>query len=180
MAYFTPFPQIQYLFTINGVDQLIVLKDIALNVRFNDLMLSKIELFDDYYIKEGSTPEQISELLYGIPEYHWTIMLINGKFDRINDFPIADYLLEEYTYKKYRTSPTDNIMTVIGAPKILYGEILHRENYTGLDCNEGTPFSHQVSNIEYETTLNESKRRIKVINPKLIEQTVEELKASFA
>lgn len=179
MAYFTAFPKIQYLFNIGGVDQLVVLKDIILNVRFRNDVLSRIELFDDYLIKDGATPEQISEILYGIPDYHWTIMLINQKFDRINDWPIPDLAVENYTFKKYKTSPIDLPEDVLYAPKVLHGEILYREDYTGLDCNPDTPFSHQVINLEYEITLNESKRQIKVINPQLIEQTAKELKAAF-
>lgn len=180
MTYFKSFPKINYLFTIDGVDQLIVIKDIVLNVRFHEFMKNRVELFDDYLIKDGATPEQISELLYGNPYYHWTIMLVNNKFDRIEDFPVADSVLEDYTYRKYRSSEDDLREDVLYAPKYLYGEILHREDFTGVDCNANSPFSHQVTNIEYETTINESKRRIKIINPKLIEQTVVELKSLFA
>jgi hypothetical protein len=180
MAYFTAFPKVQYLFNIGGVDQLVVLKDVILNVRFRPDVLNRVELFDDYLIKEGATPEEISEILYGDPKFHWTIMLINGKFDRINDWPMSDRAVEDYTFKKYLTSPLDLPEDIIYEPKILYGEILYREDYTGLDCNPDTPFSHEVTNIEYEMTLNESKRQIKIINPKLIEQVSQELRVAFS
>ena len=177
MAYFTAFPTIAYPFTIDGVDQIGVIKVIILNVRFRQEVLDRVELYDEYLIHDGATPEHISEILYGDPNYHWTIMLINGRFDRINDFPVSERALEDYTYKKYRASESDLPENILYAPKVLFGEVLWREDYTGLDCNPNSPFSHIVSNIEYETAINESKRRIRVINPSLIEQTVKELKA---
>jgi hypothetical protein len=37
---------------------------------------------------DGDTPEIISEKMYGTPNYHWILMLLNQRYDYINDFPL--------------------------------------------------------------------------------------------
>lgn len=179
MPYFTPFPKISYVFNIKGVDQLRIIKDIVLNVRFRQKVLDNIALFDDYVIQDGASPEAISEALYGTPLHHWTIMLVNEKFDKHEDFPCSDEVLSQYVIKKYRTSPTEVDEDILYAPKILYGEVLYRGDFDGIDCDVDTPFSHVVTNIEYETTENEKKRNIRVISPSIITQVTDEIYAMF-
>jgi len=179
MAYFSPFPKISYVFNINGIDQLRVIKDIALNVRFREKILNNIELFDNYVIQDGLSPELISERLYGTPLHHWTIMLVNERFDRYEDFPVSEETLARYTIAKYRTTVDQLDEDILFAPKILYGAFLYRGDYDGLDCDEGTPFSHMVTNLEYETTENEKKRNIRVINPSIITSVTEEIYSMF-
>ena len=177
--YFDAYPKISYVFNIGGVDQLQIIKDIVLNVRFRTKVLDNVALFDDYVIQDGLSPELISEFLYGSPNYHWTIMLVNEKFDRYEDFPMSEENLGEYVVKKYRTSPAQIDSDILYAPKILYGETLYRGDYTKLDCDADTPFSHMVTNLEYETTENEKKRRIRVINPQIISQITDEIYTMF-
>jgi hypothetical protein len=177
--YFKPFPKITYPFTIDGVEQLRVLKDVVLNVRFRQQVLDNIALFDEYVIQDGASPEVISEKLYGTPLYHWIIMLVNDRFNRSDDFPCSDDALSLYTYKKYKTSPMELLEDVLYAPKKLYGEVLYRGDYTGLDCDSDAPFSHMVTNFEYEQAENEKKRRIRVISPQIIDQVSEEIYNMF-
>lgn len=177
--YFQSYPKISYVFNINGIDQLRIIKDIVLNVRFRQKILDNVALFDEYVIQDGLSPELISEKLYGTPLHHWTIMLVNERFDRFEDFPVSDETLASYTVKKYRTSDVQLDEDILYAPKILYGQVLYRGDFTGLDCDEGTPFSHRVTNLEYETTENEKKRRIRVINPQIITQVTEEIYSLF-
>lgn len=50
----------------------------------------------DYVMKDGETPESISEKLYDTNELWWTIMVINKRFDRFYDFVIPTKELNEY------------------------------------------------------------------------------------
>jgi hypothetical protein len=177
--YFDPYPKISYVFDIAGKRELRVIKDIVLNVRFRQKILDNIALFDDYLIQDGLSPELISEYLYGNPNFHWTIMLVNDKFDRYEDFPMSDDNLGKYVIKKYRTSPAQLDEDILYAPKILYGQMLFRGDFDGLDCDENTPFSHMVTNVEYETTENEKKRKIRVINPQIIVQVADKITSMF-
>ena len=177
--YFEAYPKLSYVFNIGGVEQLRIIKDIVLNVRFRTTILDNIELFDQYVIQDGLSPELISEALYGTPQHHWTIMLVNEKFDRHEDFPMSETALGAYTIKKYRTSPIELDEDILYAPKILHGEVLYRGDFDDIDCDESKPFSHMVTNLEYETTENEKKRYIRVISPLIITQVSEEIYSMF-
>jgi hypothetical protein len=50
---------------------------------------------------DGDTPEIISEKLYGIPDYHWILMLLNQRYDYVNDFPLSIRELEIMIANKY-------------------------------------------------------------------------------
>ena len=84
--YFANFPKIVYDFDLsNGTDYKVV-TDITRNVRVRKQILENIALYDFYDIAEGETPEIVSEKIYGTPYYHWVIMLVNQRYDYVNDF----------------------------------------------------------------------------------------------
>ena len=66
--YFKELPLVAQEFTIDGVDQNVLIRDITTNVRFFKKTLESIVLFDNYIIKDGDTPEIISDKFYGSPE----------------------------------------------------------------------------------------------------------------
>lgn len=89
MPYFSELPTIYYDFNIAGVNSIHVIRDISTNVRIKKEFLDTITLYDEYDIQDGETPDIISERVYGSPFYHWIIMLMNERFDYINDFPLS-------------------------------------------------------------------------------------------
>ena len=99
--YFENFPQILYDYKINGVVDYRVVTDITRNVRFRKQILENVTLYDEYDIVEGETPEIISEKVYGTPYYHWVIMLVNQRYDYVNDFPLTTRELEEFIDTTY-------------------------------------------------------------------------------
>lgn len=238
--YFANFPKIVYDFDLSsGVDYRII-TDITRNVRLRKQILENISVYDYYDIAEGETPEIISEKIYGTPYYHWVIMLVNQRYDYVNDFPLSQLELDTYIDKKYGNKKYHvhdykvngfikegvNIVTLrdstlegggigeMAVGKVLVsvdngyeariddilvesdnftvqvevsmrtGKFLQGETVTIL--NENT-FAEVVSstvpgqytttsNYDYEFALNESKRRIKIVDPKLVEQIVKEFK----
>jgi len=100
--YFKEFPQFLYDFNYgNNKVKTTVVKDITRNVRFRKEVLSNITLFDEYDIIDGETPEIISEKFYGTAEYHWAVMLANGKYDYRADFPMAEPVLQRHIADVY-------------------------------------------------------------------------------
>lgn len=159
--YFKQFPNIYYPFNINGVDTLKIVKDITLNVRVMRSVLENVLLYDEYYIQDGDTPEIIAEKMYGDPNLNWTIMLVNDKFDYVNDFPLSNASLEQMVSEKYGFGNRD-------VQHILFGR-LHYTNAAGTVIdNNGDPGLIYVSNYDYEARLNESKRSIKLISNDVI------------
>jgi hypothetical protein len=158
--YFENFPKFAYDFDINGERKVLIVSDITRNVRFRKDILSNVTLYDEYDIKEGETPEIIAEKLYGNSEYHWIIMLVNGRYDYIKDFPLTYTALTQYITDKYGVGNGSD-------PH-------HYENSMGYIVNSTDPDAQPVSNTAYEEKLNEAKRRIKVISPQLLDKIVQQ------
>ena len=158
--YFENFPKFAYDFDINGERKVLIVSDITRNVRFRKDILSNVTLYDEYDIKEGETPEIIAEKLYGNSEYHWVVMLVNDRYDYIKDFPLTYTALTQYITDKYGVGNGSDIH--------------HYENSMGYIVNSDDPDAESVSNTAYEETLNEAKRRIKVISPQLLEKIVQQ------
>ena len=158
--YFENFPKFAYDFDINGERKVLIVSDITRNVRFRKEILSNVTLYDEYDIKEGETPEIIAEKLYGNSQYHWIIMLVNGRYDYIKDFPLTYTALTQYITDKYGVGNESDAH--------------HYENSMGYIVNYDDPDAESVSNTAYEEKLNEAKRRIKVISPQLLEKIVQQ------
>lgn len=102
--YFQQFPKIYYEFEINGKMELRPITDITHNVRFRSEVLHNVSLYEIYYVRDGETPELLSDRFYGTPVYHWVIMLLNERYDYIRDWPLPDEILDEYVNETY-TNP---------------------------------------------------------------------------
>lgn len=152
--YFKKFNKIYYDFTVKGKTELSILTDITRNVRFRKELLANITSYDEYDIMDGETPEIIAEKVYGNPNYHWVIMLVNERYDYISDFPLSTYELEKHIISTYGITGAYDTHHYIDTK----GNIVH-SSYPG---------ATSVSNYQYEDELNESKRRIKIVSPKLI------------
>ena len=152
--YFKDVPQIYYDFDINGKRVVNVVKDITHNVRFKKEILANITLYDVYDIKHGETPEIIAERIYGNSNYHWVIMLVNERYDYINDFPKATPELEKFITDKYGAGHEYDTH--------------HYVDYNGYIVDSSNVQATPVTNYQYEDDMNESKRRIKLISPDLL------------
>jgi hypothetical protein len=157
--YFSNFPRIYYTLPDKDKELFLILTDITTNIRIKKEVLENITLYDEYDIKDGETPEIIAERIYGNPNYHWIIMLVNQRYNYLNDFPLTYDVLEEYTTKKYGAENIYNI---------------HHYERDGLVVDNFTVGATPVTNYDFETSENEKKRRIKLISPSLIQQILTE------
>lgn len=160
-----------YMFVINGQQTLRTVRDITLSIRPLKEVLSNVTLYDTYAIQDGDTPEIISELLYGTPYYHWIIMLVNEKYDYLNDFPLDNKRLQEYVTAKYGEGNEH-------AQHYLFGR-KHYVSPEGYIVDEGKPGAVAVTNSEYEFNKNEENRYIKVVNAKYVATFVKDLNEAF-
>jgi hypothetical protein len=156
--YFENFPQMLYDYQVGNNIEVFLMTDITRNIRFRTEVLSNITVYDYYDIIDGETPEIISDKIYGTPEYHWVIMLANDLYDYRADFPLSYDALEQYITDKYGSN-ADSIHHWQDPT----GQFVVDQTYSG---------ATSVSNRQYEETLNETKRRIKIISPSLIQQVL--------
>jgi len=130
-----------------------VVTDITQNVRVRKELLQNITLYEEYDIVDGETPEIIAEKIYGDAYYHWVVMLTNNKFDYRNDFPLDYPRLTSYITEKYGDDSD---------------AVHHWESDKGYVVVSDYPGAVSVSNRQHEELLNEKKRRIKIIDPSLL------------
>lgn len=151
--YFENFPKFLYDFDIKGERKAFVVTDITRNIRFRRDVLANITVYDEYDVVDGETPEIIAEKIYGDSQYHWVVMLANERFDYRSDW-VMDYpRLSAFIQDKYGNQAD---------------AIHHYEDEKGNIVHSTAPGAASVSNRQYEERLNESKRRIKIISPQLL------------
>jgi hypothetical protein len=94
MTYFTNFPS--GLLKIGNEYKYVT--DIFRRVYTNTFATHYSEL-ETVTIPEGYTVEQVSDLYYGSPTYHWVIMILNNIVDIREEWPRSNTDLVEYALK---------------------------------------------------------------------------------
>jgi hypothetical protein len=151
--YFEKFPTFMYDFEITPGKERVTyaITDITRNIRFRRDVLANITVYDTYDVVSGETPEILAERFYGDPNLHWVVMLANQRYDYRNDWLMDTTALEKYIVEKYDDP---------------YG--IHHYESNNLIVSYDYPNAQPVTNWEYEDTINESKRTIKVVSPELL------------
>lgn len=161
--YFDKFERIFYDLDLGKQNtDLTVLTDITTNVRFKKYLIENVSSWDYYYIKEGETLEIISEKLYGSPLYHWILMVLNEKYDYVNDMPLSQIDLEKHVDDKYGSGARNTVH--------------HYIDQRGYVVNSSVVGSTPVTNLEHEEKVNEAKRKIKILSPTLLSRILDQFR----
>jgi len=160
--YFENFPVIIY----KNKDVTNLLRRIAIRskVKTNTLF------FDTYDVKEGETPEIIADKLYGDPQLHWVIMIVNNIVDRYHGWPMFGNQFLDYVNEKYSNPSATH-----------HYEIAQSSGDTSVKINIGTdntdyPTATAITNFEFEQTDQDNKRKIRLLDPRFIDDFVSEFK----
>lgn len=108
-------------------------------------------LYDFYDIQDGETPEIIADKLYNEAAFHWVILLCNDIIDPVYDWVMTQDSLYRHVVETYGE---DHI-----------NDTHHYEDGNGNWVGYDYPNAARITNMEYEESVNESKRRIKVLQP---------------
>jgi|TARA_B100001093_G_scaffold440640_1_gene441279 hypothetical protein len=158
-SYFKKFQQIYYITRVGNEEQLKVLTDITTNVRLRKKILQNITAYEFYNLKQFETIENLAEKLYGDPNMHWIIMLVNDRYDYVNDFPLEQDAFDAMITANY-ASP----------------DATKWHKLDGLVVDSTVAGATAQTHRQYEQERNEAKRRIKIITPALANQVVQEFK----
>ena len=168
--YFSSFPIIPY--DSKGDLQFKDVTNLLRRVCMRTKLKTNTFLYDTYDVKEGETPEMIAHKLYGDPELHWIVLLVNEITDRYHQWPMSgmqflDYINDKYSnpdgIHHYETAQTSGDTKI----KIEVENDVDEDAYTGL-----TP----ITNREYEQNEQDKKRKIRLVDPSFVEQFVDEFK----
>ena len=160
--YFENFPVIIY----KNKDVTNLLRRIAIRskVKTNTLF------FDTYDVKEGATPEIIADKLYGDPQLHWVIMIVNNIVDRYHGWPMFGNQFLDYVNEKYSNPSATH-----------HYEIAQSSGDTSVKINIGTdntdyPTATAITNFEFEQTDQDNKRKIRLLDPRFTDDFVADFK----
>jgi len=167
--YFSKFPFILYD-SVGNFDFKVVtnlLRRVALRANLREDTL----VFDTYDVKDGETPEILAHKLYGDPQLHWVILLINNITDRYHQWPKPYIQHIAYLNEKYPTSAELNALH--------HYEIEQTSGDTTVKIDIGKdntdfPSATAISNVEFEDDLQNKQRSIRLLDPTYLEQFIEE------
>ena len=164
--FFANFPVIPYDSVGNSDFKLVT--NLLRRVAVRSKVKTNILLFDTYDVKEGETPEMLADKLYDDSELHWVILLVNDITDRYHQWPMNNNQFLAYINDKY-----DNVDATH------HYEISQVSGDTTIKIDIGTdntdyPTASIVTNAEYEETLQDKKRKIRLLDPAYLSSFVAE------
>ena len=177
--YFKNFPTIIYDAVGNGefkdVKNLLRRVSVRAKVKTNALF------YDTYDVKEGETPESIADKLYDDPELHWIVLLVNDITDRYHQWPMNYSQFNQFIADKYLRS--DGTSNVDGTHHYELAQSsgntdtkIEVYNNSALYTGDDDSYSNAtvITNREYEEQQQEIKRQIRLLDPRYVQQFVEE------
>lgn len=167
------------MYSLDNLSSVQAIPDITRRVGFIQEFISNNSQYDLYDIKDGETPEIVSDIFYGTPLFHWVILHANDIVDPRFDWPLSQENLKSFCIQKYggeseiyKTKLYTNTQNFV----VNNFRALEESSFSGekeevfFTLEDGstlllrdppTPLN-AVSRLEYEIAVNESKRRIKV------------------
>ena len=155
MSYFQNFPTVMYDPIGNG-DNAKLVTNILQRVRMRANMKKNVVMLDQYEIQEKESPEIVADRHHGSPYYHWVVMILIDISDVYHDWPKSTRQLQKYVQTKY---------TEAQLSEVHHYEIAQSSGDTTIKIQvpQGTSGATTVTNYEYETALNEEKRKIDLL-----------------
>lgn len=99
--FFDLFPKIPYDISRTGKRHLDLMTDVFFRFKFLDAVKKRKVAYFPYTIKDGETPEIIADKVYGDPEAHWVIMMLNDVIDPYLDWYMSTSVFDKYINDKY-------------------------------------------------------------------------------
>jgi hypothetical protein len=170
MAYFTQFPKIQY--DVNGDGITTTMTDITKRIRLKDFVKKNFVAFDFYDVQSGETPEYLANEIYGDPELHWLIILTNDIIDYYADWPMTTPQFEAYVKSKYDdVNAIHHYEYVQNSGSTKFTIELPNESATTIPAG-----ALAITNYQYEESIQDTKRRIRIVKPLYIETIKKQFK----
>ena len=187
MAYFNELPNILYpslLPSSNKIEDRIEVKNIFKRSRLRTDIDQAITAFNYYYIPEGDRPDIVAENVYNDAELDWVVLTSNNITNIRDQWPLNHNDLHNYMLEKYGSE-----QNILGVHHYETNKIIDEYNRVvmpaGLEVDMNFSFEYlsyskqtikvipsqvvaEITNYQYETKLNDEKRRIKLLKPEYL------------
>jgi len=171
--YFNSMPVIYYDSADTGQPKIVtnLLRRVGLRAKVKTNSM----LFDTYKLREGETPEIIAHKLYGDPELHWIVMLVNNVIDRYHDWPMSTPQFNSYLNQKYVDSDGNPDTSGVHHYEI---EQTSGDTKVAIEVTDliTYPNASTVTNYDYEQRRQDKIREIRLLDPQYKDVFVEEYK----
>tara|TARA_B100000424_G_scaffold62735_1_gene45793 strand:+ start:102 stop:803 length:702 start_codon:yes stop_codon:yes gene_type:complete len=198
MPYFNELPDISYpslLPTSNKIEDRVTVKNIFKRSKLRTDVDQAITAFNYYYIQDGYRPDMVAEEIYDDSELDWVILTANNIINVRDQWPLGHNDLHNHIVEKYGSET--NILdihhyetikiideynrvildggskvdanftfTFVGTVSSTTGSLI-KVKFGGSSANTITPVA-AITNYNYETKLNEEKRKIKILKPQFL------------
>jgi hypothetical protein len=192
MAYFKELPNISYISRLPDVssnEEYITVKNLFKRAKLRTDIVNIITAFNYYQVEDNQRPEVVASKLYNDPELDWVILITNNITNVREQWPLSNNDLYNYMLDKYGTeqslSSIHHYETIevkdeydrLVVPSGLQVDSNFTVTYTKFDNTLSTisPVK-QVTNYEYETDINEEKRKIRVLKPAYLSVVITDLR----
>lgn len=193
---FADFPRISYSLDDNKTQQIVT--DIFKRVILSEEFKQNSAFFEEYEVKGGETPEQVSHRFYGTTNLHWVVLLVNDIIDPRFNWPKSEQDLTTVTEEKY--GGQDSIFTVQNALNengkrvetfFLLAENSSYENPIRLVYEDKSPeytkqpiqwlddppnTARYETNFDVESSRNEINRSIRILKPQIVVEIMNKYK----
>jgi hypothetical protein len=142
--------------------------DIMTRFKLSDVIQQDPLATYSYQLRDGDRPDIIANRYYGSADYAWIVLLSNDYFSVKDSFPLSSEQLLEYAKKTY------------GDPYSLHhyedpdGDVIDQTTYLA------TSGSKAVTNLEYESKINENKRFIKLVSKVYLRKILDSLEEKLS
>lgn len=145
-------------------DEKIIMSDLSRRVALFKEARNDERFYVEYEVKDSETAEAIADRFYDDVDYDVLIYAMNDIVNPLEEWPMSYNAVVEYSQAKYA-----DINDIHHYESITTGEIVD-VNWPGYD-------RQPVTNIEYEVSVNDSKRDIKLLTPDYANIAYKQLKA---
>lgn len=104
--FFKYFPKTIY--NINDSNEYSLVTNLTSSFSFEEALKNDTQVYYDYVIEDGETPDIIAEKVYGSCEKHWIILKFNDIYDVYDQWPLENISLNNYIDNKYKSEEYAN------------------------------------------------------------------------
>ena len=164
MSYFERFPL--YAYDIQDTQNQTLITDILRRVNLKGNVAANTLVFDEYNVQDGDQPDIVARKYYGDSELHWIIVTINNITSRY-DWPLDQVALSDFVNDKYDNPDGIHHYEINATSGDTTNKLI-----VASDTDGATP----VTNYEYEETLNDNKRRIRILDRSFVSKFTDEFR----
>ena len=193
MAYFDHFSDLllqSFTDSRTSSTDYVKVKNIFRRAKIREDLFRSTVAFGQYTIVGDDRPDIVAEKMYGRADLDWVILISNNILDIRNEWPVTQGVFHEYLQSKYTEEELGQVhhwetneIRDRGGNLLLTGGMVVDENfsfsytYDNIKVSlSGASLVKSVSNLDYEISLNDKKRKIFVLRKEYLQTIVDDLR----